>query len=790
MKIRTRLICLLMFISLIFFGLFIAQRIAERRRLIELWNSVRIERENIFDKIIELQGRSLQTFVTDYTFWDDMVKFAASPSAEWAQENIAGSMDTYAADVAWVYNKEKKLVYSNVRNEENAELKEYYLPKEALDKLFLQSPFCNFFINVAGKLVEVKGATIHPSADNKRETPSQGYFFVCRLWTQGHLDEISHLTNSRVILSDTPIAQAADLNQSSAIDFSRILADWDNQPVKYLLISSVSEAITNAKRSIFQVAVLFLSFSIAAALVVSFFIFHWVNVPLQLISRALEKENSSFLTKIKRQATEFGEVSRMVDSFFVQRKILLDEISLRKQTQNALDKVNNCFISFGVDPNKNIQLITNTAGEILEAVCTLYNHNQGGILQTQASWHEPPDFSRSGPGQGHICFDLITAQKNQLIVIDDLQHTSYAQTDPNVKKYNLQSYVGCPIRVQGKTVASLCAVFTSGIKLDSYHFNLLQVLGKAASIEEERKHMEDIFKQQAGKLDEALKEALKSREVLLSMLEDNQLNKIKLEASVVELGQAYSRLKESQEEVIRSAKFGAIGQLASSVAHEVRNPLAIIMQSIDYLGDKVSGQHREVLQLAANNIRRANTIVATLLDFSKVKELKMEPEDINSILDDSLKLTHYSNLKDKVKVFRELGNGLPKVLVDRQKIEQVFVNLLLNAMQAMPEGGNLLVRTYQAEFHDLSEAAKSSIQFEGEEIKNVIVTEVKDEGVGISEENMKNIFRPFFTTKGAMTGIGLGLSVVKDIIALHRGYVGIESKFGKGTKVSILFRAI
>ncbi len=790
MKIRTRLLYLLAFIAIISLSLFIIQKIYERQRMVELWDSVRTEREDIFDKIMALRSRFLETYVDDYTFWDDLVEFASFPNKKWGQENIDASISTYQADVVWVYNKNSELVYVVNHPESGILLQQLPLPQELIKGLFANSPIRHFFINTAAGLMEVQGGTIHPTADAKRETPPQGYFFCGRFWTNDYIGEIAKLTNSQVYLSDTAIAQGGVPHLRGSVDFTRRLAGWDNQPVKYLIVSSVSRAIVSAERSIFQVAVLFLSFSIFVWLFVSFFIFRWVNVPLKLITRALGAEDAKFLAKLKIQSTEFGELSRMVESFFTQKNVLLQEVTMRQQAQSALDKVNGCFVSFGVDPHKNIQLITEAAGEILGAVCTLYNRHQGGILETQASWHEPADFVRSGPGRGRICFDVITAQKSQLIIIDDLQHTSYAQTDPNVKKYNLQSYVGCPVRVQGKTIASLCAVFDSGIKLDNYHLNLLQVLGKAASIEEERKHMEDIFKTQAEKLDTALKEALKSREVLLSMLEDNQLNKMKLEVSVQELELAYSRLKESQEEVICSAKFGAIGQLASSVAHEVRNPLAIIMQSIEYLQDKIDPRHQEIIQLAANNIRRANTIVATLLDFSKAKELKMEPEDLNSIIEDSLKLTHYGNLKGKVRVLKDFDYHLPKTLVDRQKIEQVFVNLFLNALQAMPQGGELAVQSYLSAVDHLSEEVKKNIQVEGQKIENAIVVEVKDQGAGISEENLKNIFQPFFTTKGAMTGIGLGLSVVKDIIALHHGYVGIESKVDQGTKVTVILRAI
>jgi len=252
-----------------------------------------------------------------------------------------------------------------------------------------------------------------------------------------------------------------------------------------------------------------------------------------------------------------------------------------------------------------------------------------------------------------------------------------------------------------------------------------------------------------------------------------------------ELQVAYNKLRQSQEELVQSAKFKAIGQLASSVAHEVRNPLAIILQSIDYLRERVPDQHREVIQVAANNIKRANTIIGTLMDFSKVKALSMAQEDVNSIIEDSLALTRYSNHEDKIKVVKELSDNLPKILVDRQKIVQVMINILLNAIQAISGEGNIFVRTYLAEFNQrqgVPSEEKTESQFS---LKQGVVIEVEDEGVGISEENMNNLFRPFFTTKETMTGIGLGLSVVKEIILMHNGKIDIKSRLDHGTKVTI-----
>ncbi len=783
MKIRTRLIGLLFFLTLFCLSVLTVQKKYEHNRLLQLMDFMQMEREYVFDRILSLKEKPLETFAFDYSFWDEMAEFVAVPDMTWAVENIEVSLATYEANAAWVYTLDSQLVYSVNNLDEPSGFKELPVPASA-GSLFTKGPFCHFFVNTSRGLMEIHGAAIFNSDDLKREGIRHGYLFCGRLWSNDYIDELGQLASSVVNLSDFPENKLPALNQDS-IYFSRPLKGWDGQIVKYLNISVTSRAVAGLKRSALQVALLFFIFSAVTLVTVTISIFYWINIPLGLIALSLSKEDSGVLKKLKRQNTEFGDISRMVDSFFMQRNTILNEIARRKQTQEALNKVNNCFVSFGTDPDQNLQRITETAGQILGATCMLYNRGYEDELVTKASWHEPPDFSKRGPGHGHICFDLIQNQNSQLVFIEDLQHTAYSKTDPNVKKYNLQSYVGCPVRSKDRTIAMLCGVFDFPVKIDEYYLNLLQVLGKAASIEEDRKQTEEIFRDQAAQLDSALKEALKSREILLSMLEDNQLNKAKLEQSVQELAVAYAKLKQSQEEVVQVAKFGAIGQLASSVAHEVRNPLAIIMQSLDYLKEKVPVQQQDVIQIANNNIKRANTIIGTLLDFSKAKKVNMSGEDINSILDDCLHLTRYGNLRGKIKIITELSQGLPKVWVDRQKIEQVFVNIFLNAMQAMPQGGDLVVRSYLTECSKLPKEITSKIDGKIFSLKDAVTVDVQDEGSGVSEENMKHIFQPFFTTKGEMTGIGLGLSVVKDILTMHNGSIVMDSQPNKGTKVSV-----
>lgn len=243
-----------------------------------------------------------------------------------------------------------------------------------------------------------------------------------------------------------------------------------------------------------------------------------------------------------------------------------------------------------------------------------------------------------------------------------------------------------------------------------------------------------------------------------------------------ELKVAYDELKEMQDKLIQSEKLKAIGQLASGVAHDMRNPLGIIMQGVVYLDQIIppeAKEQRETLSMVKDSAERADKIVISLLDFSRATKLELHPEDIGSILDNSLILVK-KELKN-IEVARDIREGLPKVLVDKNKLTQVFINMFINATHAMPGGGKLTVRG------SLKDAA-----FEDKE-KGVVV-EIEDTGTGISEDNLKKIFNPFFTTKGQGKGTGLGLSITQNIISMHKGLIEVQSQLNKGTRFIITLR--
>lgn len=265
-----------------------------------------------------------------------------------------------------------------------------------------------------------------------------------------------------------------------------------------------------------------------------------------------------------------------------------------------------------------------------------------------------------------------------------------------------------------------------------------------------------------------------------------------LKQNIEELHQAYNELKSTQSQLVQAAKMEVVGTLAGGVAHEVKNPLAIILMGIEYISLEISPQEKRlhsVLEDMKSAVLRADYIVKELLDFSLASQLEIAPQDINLIIGNALILTKHECDKYHVQVIKELKEEIFFVDIDKNKIEQVFVNLFLNAIQSMPYGGTITVRTYTKELtepdEEMGPRERDALKLE----KAAVIVEIEDTGTGIPEDIIDKVFDPFFTTRRDKGGTGLGLSVVRSIIDLHKGGIRIENKKeGRGAKVTLMFK--
>ncbi len=290
-----------------------------------------------------------------------------------------------------------------------------------------------------------------------------------------------------------------------------------------------------------------------------------------------------------------------------------------------------------------------------------------------------------------------------------------------------------------------------------------------------------LSKDETGQLAEAFRKMIAEIKILMSKEKALLVSEAR---EAEELRQAYKKLKETQTLLIQAEKLNAVGQLASGVAHEVKNPLGIVLQSVNYLEDKISPDQKElyeIFQMIKNNIQRADQIVRTLVDFSRATSLQLRPENINALLENCLLLVQYKTKLENIEIQKDLGRSLPEVQVDKGKIEQVFINIILNAIQAMPNGGTLTIRTSLK----TTGIEPSFLNVHGTVGEEAILVEIKDTGAGISRENLNKVFDLFFTTKGPGAGTGLGLAVTRNIIEMHNGGIAIESEEGRGCRVLI-----
>ena len=241
-------------------------------------------------------------------------------------------------------------------------------------------------------------------------------------------------------------------------------------------------------------------------------------------------------------------------------------------------------------------------------------------------------------------------------------------------------------------------------------------------------------------------------------------------AMVQSLDSATRELEQSHEKQIQQAgKLASIGELASGIAHEIRNPLAGIGAAVEVLSEEnnLNGQRAEIVGEVRRQITRLNTTLRDLLDFARQREPEIALCSVNDLIKPMLALVRPDAQKQHVTIVEICPPELPPILADSGQLQQALLNVLLNAIQAMPEGGTLTLRVVTAD--------------------SMVSITISDTGVGIARDHLRKIFSPFFTTKHR--GTGLGLAITRSIVEKHGGTITVESETGRGTTFTLQFAA-
>lgn len=240
------------------------------------------------------------------------------------------------------------------------------------------------------------------------------------------------------------------------------------------------------------------------------------------------------------------------------------------------------------------------------------------------------------------------------------------------------------------------------------------------------------------------------------------------------------RLSETQRQLYQSDKLASVGRLAAGVAHEINNPLTGVLTYSSFLLKRLDAQPevKEDLEVIVRETKRCREIVKGLLDFARQSPPEKRPSDMNEIISRAVRILHNQFTLHHIELQETLRPNLPPVNVDANQMQQVLVNLLMNADDAIGEkGGKITITT--------APANSAMSRTNGSLAKEYIQIKISDTGCGIPRENLSKIFEPFFTTKG-QKGNGLGLAMVWGIIEKHDGEITVESEAGKGTTFNIL----
>ena len=268
----------------------------------------------------------------------------------------------------------------------------------------------------------------------------------------------------------------------------------------------------------------------------------------------------------------------------------------------------------------------------------------------------------------------------------------------------------------------------------------------------------------------------------LALYDQNRALEHKVEARTREL-------KDAQKQLIQAEKMESIGRLAAGVAHEVKNPLAIIQMGADFLSQVIPADEtiNEVIKDINDAVRRADNVIKGLLDFSRDKELQLVGGNINEVIEGSLHLVAHEMRQRNIEVRTELAEELPAINLDANKIQQVLINLFMNSAHAIERKGQLSVTSCLKVLDSSADLA-----YDHENLfklgEKVLWVEVEDTGVGIADEAGVKIFEPFYTTKPVGEGTGLGLSVSQNIIKLHKGSIDIHNRKQGGAAVVMMFK--
>ncbi|GEM_PF-1901320 len=644
----------------------------EKERTSQIFHTQEHALTGIFQRLLELKGAVLENFVYEYTYWDEMVNAIRNNNRKFLDKNIPEALGTYQADGAWVYNRKGELVYRALAEGKDS-LAGFCLVDKAQEMLADSQRFCHFWAKTPLGLVEVRGATVHPSDDPEHKTEPQGVLFAVRLWNEGYVNNLAQMVNGTAQIVP-PGGDGERTNQTQGLIVIRYpLEGVDKKTVAELKLRYICGVIVQFRRGAMQQLGWLIAVALATFLTVGIGLVFWVTRPLKYITDALNSKDSSGLVKLNKSRSEFGEISRILTRYFVQ------ETELRREKERA-------------------QMYLDVAGVIIVAL-----DREGKVT-------------------------LINRKGRQVL--------GY-QEEAVLGKEWFENFL--PEAVRDKTRAVFKRLMAGEVEpVAEYENPVLTRDGIERLI-----HWHNVvIKDEAGKIVGTL-----------SSGED-----------ITARRKAEEELKEKAEELRRSNQ--ELERFAYVASHDLQEPLRMVSSYVGLLARRYKGKldsdADEFINFAVDGATRMQRLINDLLTYSRVGTRGKEPvpTDSNEVLKRAL-----TNLKVAIeeKNAEIECQPLPVVLADERQLEQLFQNLVGNALKFT--------------------RGKPRVEVRAERVDGMWRFAVKDNGIGIDPKFSEKVFEIFqrLHTREEYPGTGIGLAVCKKIVERHGGKIWFESEVGKGT---------